>query len=197
MGKKGGTVLPTCKSDIELAEQFNKFFINKISSIRDVLSGSNQSVDSETACMSSDIEFSGEHFSEFAPVSDRELLKIINSAPTKSCELDPLPTFLLKQCVEPLLPLISAIINKSLSDSKVPHYFKAAIIRPLLKKPGLDKEILKNYRPVSNLPFLSKILEKVVASRLENHLTHHSLLDNQQSAYRPVHSTETALLSTP
>ena len=96
--------------------------------------------------------------------------------------------------LEYLLPLITAIINKSLVESKVPLSFKKANIRPLLKKPNLDKEELKNYRPVSNLPFLSKILEKLVAKRLETHLSSHRLHDNLQSAYRTGHSTETALL---
>jgi hypothetical protein len=67
-------------------------------------------------------------------------------------------------------------------------------IRPLLKKPNLDKEELKNYRKVSNLPFLSKILEKLVAKRLETHLSSLRLHDNLQSAYHTGHSTETALL---
>jgi hypothetical protein len=58
----------------------------------------------------------------------------------------------------------------------------------------LDKDVLKNYRPVSNLSFISKILEKVVVSRLECHLQPNSLLDDWQSAYRTGHSTETALL---
>jgi hypothetical protein len=44
------------------------------------------------------------------------------------------------------------------------------VVRPLLKKPGLDQNVRTNYRPVSNLPFVSKILEKVVANRLEEHL---------------------------
>jgi hypothetical protein len=64
----------------------------------------------------------------------------------------------------------------------------------LLKKPGLDKEVLKNYRPVSNLPFVSKIVEKVVAKRIDHHLNSNNLQDNLQSAYRSCHSTETALL---
>jgi hypothetical protein len=76
----------------------------------------------------------------------------------------------------------------------VPTSFKGAIVRPLLKKPGLDKDILKNYRPVSNLPFISKVLEKLVESRLENHLASNYLHDRVQSAYRAGHSTETALL---
>ena len=91
--------------------------------------------------------------------------------------------------LEYLLPLITAIINKSLVESKVLLSFKKAIIRPLLKKPNLDKEELKNYRPVS------KILEKLVTKRLETHLSSHKLHDNLQSAYRIRYSTETALLN--
>ena len=60
--------------------------------------------------------------------------------------------------------------------------------------PGLDMNNLKNNRPVSNLPFVSKIIEKVVASRIEDHLDKHKLHDNRQSAHRSFHSTETALL---
>ena len=120
--------------------------------------------------------------------------KIILAAPTKSCELDPLPTKLLKPCLDPVLPSITDIVNKSLSEQCVPASFKQAIVRPLLKKPNLDKEMLKNYRPVSNLPFISKILEKVVNNQLENHINSHSLHDDVQSAYRAYHSTETALL---
>ena len=76
----------------------------------------------------------------------------------------------------------------------MPKSFKRALIRPLLKKPGLDPNVLKNYRPVSNLSFLSKVLDKVVDSRLERHLTENSLHAVHQSAYRKFHSTETALL---
>jgi len=79
-------------------------------------------------------------------------------------------------------------------ECKVPLSFKKANIRPLLKKLNLDKKELKNYRPVSNLPFLSKILEKLVAKRLVTHLSSHILHDNLQSAYRTGHSTETLLL---
>ncbi|CAC5400218.1 unnamed protein product [Mytilus coruscus] len=86
------------------------------------------------------------------------------------------------------------IVNTSLSEQCVPLSFKQAVVRPLLKKPSLYKEVLKNYRPVSNLPFISKTLEKVVDSRLENHISSHSLHDSVQSAYRTCHSTETALL---
>ena len=75
-----------------------------------------------------------------------------------------------------------------------PAIFKKAVVKPLLKKSSLDPNELKNYRPVSNLPFLSKILEKIVLSQLLSHLNHYKLLSPVQSAYRPHHSTETALL---
>jgi hypothetical protein len=93
-----------------------------------------------------------------------------------------------------VLPIITEIINRSFSNATVPASFKNAIVRPLIKRPGLDNDELKNYRPVSNLPFLSKILEKAVASRLDQHLNTNELNDHAQSAYRAGHLTETALL---
>ncbi len=92
-----------------------------------------------------------------------------------------------------LLPVITQIINTSMEAGAVPDAFKTAVVKPHLKKPSLDSSAMKNYRPVSNLPFLSKILEKGVKSRLNEHLTSHGLVDKFQSAYRPRHSTETAL----
>ena len=64
----------------------------------------------------------------------------------------------------------------------------------LLKKPSLDKNLLKNYHPISNLPFLSRILEKVVLHKLLSHLQENNLSNPFQSAYRAGHSTETILL---
>ena len=78
--------------------------------------------------------------------------------------------------------------------SIVPPSLKQAFVCPLLKKSTLDKEILKNYRPVSNLPVLSKVLEKVIAQRLNVHLSDNSMREVIQSAYVEHHSTETALL---
>ena len=76
----------------------------------------------------------------------------------------------------------------------VPDIFKHAIVRPLLKKANLDKNILKNYHPVTNLPFFSKVLERVISTQLREHIELHQLADPLQSAYRKKHSTETALL---
>ena len=86
------------------------------------------------------------------------------------------------------------IINDSLTSGSVPECLKHAIISPLLKKQNLNPNELKNYRPVSNLTFISKIIEKAVFNQILDHLKFNSLLEKHQSAYRKFHNTETALL---
>ena len=78
----------------------------------------------------------------------------------KNCSLDPNPTSLFVECLDELFPAVTHIINSSLVSGVFPSEFKTAIVKPLLKTPPLDNNILKNYRPASNLLFLSKILEK-------------------------------------
>ena len=92
------------------------------------------------------------------------------------------------------MPLPTSIINNSFESGVFPTKLKQALIRPLLKKHNLDQEELKNYRPVSNLHFISKIIEKIVAQQLEEHISIHSLHDPLQSAYKSSHSTETAII---
>ena len=118
---------------------------------------------------------------------------IMKSAP-KTCSLDPIPTPLLLEILDCLLPSLTALINSSLSSGLFPQVFKSAVIFPLLKKPSLDPNELKNFRPISNLPFISKIIEKLVLVQISHYLSANNLLNQFQSAYRPGHSTETALL---
>ena len=99
---------------------------------------------------------------------------------------------MLKQCSSGVTCSTASIVNKSLESSTVPPNLKKAIISPLLKKQNLDENALNNYRPISHLPFLSKVLQKVVASQLIEHLTTNGFLDDYQSAYRFGFSTETA-----
>ena len=91
-----------------------------------------------------------------------------------------------------LLNIINTSFKKGLR--KFSKCLKTAIVTPLLKKTNLDTEQLKNYRPVSNIPFLSKVLEKIAVKRLLNHLQSNDLHEVNQSAYKRQHSTETALL---
>jgi len=111
-----------------------------------------------------------------------------------TCQLDPVPTWLVKEMRELLSQFITVLCNKSLVTLCFPSEFKQAIVRPLLKKSGLDATDLKNYRPVSNLSFLSKLLERVVESRLQVFLDSNELMPSQQSAYRQHHNTETEVL---
>ena len=85
-------------------------------------------------------------------------------------------------------------MNTSLESGTVPSSFKEANIRPLLKKSGLDKDDMKNYRPVSNLPWISKLIERVVSARISDFQEEHQLYECYQSAYKKSHSIETALL---
>ena len=99
-----------------------------------------------------------------------------------------------QKCASVLVPTITNIVNLSLTSGQFHPLLKESVISPLLKKPTLDKEQLSNYRPISNLSLLSKIIERVVKCRLMDHLTSNKLLNPHQSAYCKHHSTETALL---
>ena len=112
----------------------------------------------------------------------------------KSCILEPLSVTLLKQHFDLLLPIILKILNLSLESGHFPSSLKTAVLSPLLKKANLDHEVLANYRPISNLKVISKIIEKVVAVRLQKYLEANQLNEPLQSAYKPFHSCETVLV---
>ena len=187
--------LPSHTSVEELANRFADFFTDKIVKIRRVLGSDVFTQDTPDSNIETPSNTSKPpELSSFEPASQEEILKLIKESASKSCSLDPIPTWLLKECQEVLLPVITHIVNLSLSTSTMPSELKEALISPIVKKALLDSEILKNFRPLSNLAFLSKLIEKVVAVRFTNHLQINNLCENMQSAYRKFHSTETALL---
>ena len=118
---------------------------------------------------------------------------ILISAPML-CELDPIPSKLLIECLDSILPPLIDLFNSSIASGIFPQCFKSALVTLILKKMCLDHNDLNNYRPVSNLCFIAKILEKPVLSQVSAYLSSHNLYNACQSAYRPGHSTETALL---
>ncbi len=176
----------------ELTNRFGDFFCHKIEKIHsNILSKKNANSAryfEETSCCTCVM-------SEFQTVSEEDVEKVIKKSPTKSCTLDPIPTWLLKDCLIPLLPIITTkIINLSLSEGIMPEDFKNANLLPLLKKNQLDVEILKNFCPISNLAYISKLIEKIVDSQMTTHMTVNNLHDIMQSSYKENDSTETAML---
>ena len=107
---------------------------------------------------------------QFTPTTTSEVRSIILKSTNASCDLDPFPARLLKHYIDDLIIPITAIINLSMQDGVVPHDFKQALVTPLIKKKTLCRNEFKNYRPTSNLSFLSKILERVLAKRLNVHI---------------------------
>ena len=192
MNREQKAILPSHDCAQSLAYTFVNYFNEKIELIRNNLETSlNSSTDQVPDSVSI---FCGVSFEQFNVVSEADIRKIISSSPTKSCALDPIPTWLLKQCQDQLAPVLTTVVNGSLSCAEFPTELKKAFLTPLIKKIILDCEIFKNYRPVSNLSFISKLVERVVCVQLVEHLKTNNLHEIFQSAYRQLHSTETALL---
>lgn len=191
--QKGKAKLPSHNSKEQLAQKFNNFFVSKITKIRNDLDSESTDTVNQNSAFDNEHDLTS-YLEVFTPASEEEICKIIRASPPKSCDSDPIPTWILKKHLHLLVPLITRIVNLSLESAVFPSCFKSAMVTPLLKKPSLDSENLKNYRPVSNLAFISKIIEKVVSSRIAHHLASNKLYEHFQSAYRKYHGTETALL---
>ena len=157
---------PSHVDPVCLADDFGKFFVRKINNICTRL----HTLDTLLRESGMLTAYSGPLFNRFQPVTVDEVRKLISSCPNKSCGNDAMPTQMVKDCIDELLPAISSMINLSLTESHFPAIWKEALVRPKLKKPGIDL-VKKNYRPVSNLAFLSKITEKVVAQQTSQHMS--------------------------
>ena len=167
------------------SEDLLNFFIEKIELIR----RSTGSVPATTKLPTSNAVFSS--FREYAP---DEVRQIIVTTKSTSCSLDPIPTTILKEFLPELLPFITTMCNSSLRNGFLPSSQRHAIVKPILKKPGLDVDDVKNYRPISNLSYMSKLVERMVSQQITAFLDEHCLLPKFQSGFRKHHSTETAIL---
>ena len=153
------------------AESFAEFFDKRVRDVR-----------SATASSS---------LASFRPCTQTEMRRIIMQLPVKSCTLDPVPTFLVREFVDLLLPFLTTMVNTSLMQDQLPASQKHAIVTPRLKRSGLDPTDIANFQPVSNLTFMLKVVERAAASQLNAYLFANGLLPGNQSAYRRKHSTET------
>ena len=140
--------LPQAKSNQDLAQEFATFFQNKIKNIRDTLSDKPHftTVRNDSPSLRC-----------FAPMMEQQVIKTICSLKSKSCELDPIPTTIFLKLLEELALLITKIVSVSLTQAEFSTDWKTEVVRPLLKKIGLEL-IHANFRLVSNLSFLSKIV---------------------------------------
>ena len=166
------------------AAEFLTFLEQKVETIRSDTAGSAPPIFTPTDCS----------FSSFTPCTQQFVRNLIGSAPSKSCELDPAPTFLIKEFLDTLLPFLTRLCNVSLQEGRLPSSQTTAIVTPALKKHGLDPTDMKNFRPISNLSFMSKIVERIVVRQLSQYLDANGLLPKLQSGFRRHHSTESALL---
>ena len=178
----------TDEDETPLEEKFADFFINKIQTIRNDL-------EDFPLFDATKIErnYDTSELIQFDEVSTPDVLNEINKLECKSCELDSMPTKFIKSHTDIFLESITTIINMSLQSGIFPESWKTAILRPLHKKSTLPLE-LKNYRPVSNLSFLSKVLERVGMSQILKHCEMNNLQSAHQSAYKKYHSCETQLI---
>ena len=148
--------LPDHSSVAALADTFGSFFINKISIIRAAfplhahLNTTNLNPPDTRAVLH-----------DFAPVSEAEACRLVLTSPCKSCDLDPSPTTLVGDCIDVLVTPVTSIVNPSLSEGVFPRASKLLMFLICRRNPTLTKENIKNYRPLSNLSFLPKILWQV------------------------------------
>lgn len=169
--------------------EFNTFFIDKIQRIRECLTKSTSELHFEK-----DVNSSNEF--KFTLMNENNIKNIIQKNKPTTSYFDPIPTKLIKipDIINLLCPIVTIIINKSMQTGIFPDSEKVSVIKPLLKKKQDDKTEPCNYRPISNLTFLSKVIEKAVTIQLSDYLEKNKIISEYQSAYRKNHSTETALL---
>ena len=164
--------------------EFLSFLSSKVETIRSATSDSPPPVFTPTDC----------NLGSFDLCHPDDVSKIIKASPAKSCDLDPAPTFLIKEYLDIMLPFLTRLCNASIQRDCLPTSQKTAMVTPRLKKSGLDPAAIQNYRPISNLPFMSKVIEKLILAQLSRYLAANNLFPDYQSGFRRHHSTETAIL---
>ena len=172
--------------DSATAEAFSKKISHKVESVRSARE--NAAPPSFSPCPKPCF------FDTFQPLTPEQVLILIKRAPDKTLDLDPVPTWLVQEFAPIFALFFAHVFSVSLERSCLPASQKKAIVHPGLKKPSLDPDELSNYRPISNLSFVSKLLEQAVHAQLLLYLNDNELLPTVKSAYRQFFSTETAVL---
>jgi len=174
----------------KLSDKFCDFFINKVCTIRRTIT---DSLNSNSFVLHSVESSKPARMEAFEVVTDYEVARLISSSPSKTSPLDFLPVSLIKECSDVFSGLICRLANLSFAEGVFPDLFKLGHITPLIKKQTADPNDPASYRPITNLNTVGKILERLAKKRLLKHLSESPNWGTFQSAYRPLHSTETAM----
>ena len=186
INKNQEKIFPDHLNEKVLADDFAKFYKQKIDVIRNSLH--------IVKCPEFVIKPVFKELLEFRAVTVSDIIDVIKSLPNKQSSLDPIPCNLVKLCQSELSLVFKKVINSSFKLGAFPNSLKVATVTPIIKSSRLDSELFNSYRPISNLTILSKLLEKCVLNQLVDHLNINNLYCELQSAYRPGHSCETALM---
>ena len=187
------TILPTSSNYEELANEMAEFFHNKVSRIRSSFASDQNPSDHSQSNTAIQYTNGNPKFDSFNPISADVARKLINEMNNKECLSDPITVLFIKNNLDDFLPILVEIVNKALITGTFPNDLKHAVVSPIIKDKILDSETNDNYRPVSSLPYLSKLIEKAALSQLNKYLKENSHIPTYQSAYMKGHSCETAL----
>ena len=177
--------MPPTESPSDVPNIFADIFLNKIQKIREQFHGQSTKKSYHRKCSK---------LTGFLSLEKEEILNIIKDMKPTTCIIDPYNMRFLLKFKETILDAITIIVNQSLTTGEFLDDWKMAVVRPLIKVTNLDTK-LKNYKPICNLSFLSKITEKAAQLQLQKYFDQQSLLPNHQTAYRKHYSTATTLLN--
>ena len=184
-------VLPTNFSDVELVNKFAEFFQKKVIAIRSSFSDCCEAV--EDCNVNPEQPSVSAYMSEFNYITEDQFNLILSSL-NKNYQFDPIPLNLFKLRPTAFNPVLHYIVSRSLTEASFPSDLKHATITPIIKNTNLDPEILKNYRLISNTPYLAKVLEKAAFYQINDHLINNELICTYQSGYKQNYSCETAII---
>ena len=159
-----------------LCNDIGEFFVQKITRIRREIDATILSED--IRALLADVQVLPDSctiLDHFKQLREDDVRTLVSSASKKHCALDPMPSSLVSDCLEVLLPVTIKIINSSLVHGYFPQDWKEALVEPLLKKAGLAADF-NNLRPISNLKFISKLTKQAVYNQTYDHLMANDLL---------------------
>ena len=192
LDRKSSPPLPDGEDIGKLAKEFNQFFINKIKNIHADLN-TQSPVNSDLLSICDTEKDNDGYLNEFRYTTVDEIKDIIKEGGINCAPTDFLPSEILKENVDIFYHVLCELVNLSLSSGSMDG-LKIADIIPSIKSLGLDPNKFMNYRPISNLSFLGKLIERVILKRLNEHMLELDMHIPEQSAYKKNHSTETIMV---